>query len=188
MCDSTESGDLTKVIGSIGIGAQIAGGFTTAGAAASKSISDRAAYNIQAAATSTNAALERAAAADALRRGQTAVINSELKTRQLKGQQVAEFAARGISLSEGTPLNILSDTDLMGANDANVLALNAAKEAWGYDVRAGNDEANARLLRSRADMESPKRAAITSLLTSAGSVASKWYATRNPTTTSAVGD
>lgn len=181
MCDGTEFSS-SDTVGALSLGLQTAGAVTSAGAAASKSISDRAAYQMQSAAMGTNATLERAAAADATRRGQTAVFNSELKTRQLKSQQVADFAARGIDMSEGSALNILSDTDLMGATDANILATNAAKEAWGFNLRAENDTANAALLRSRADMESPTRAATTSLLTSAGSVSSKWYATRHPLT------
>lgn len=181
MCDGSEV-STSDTVGAVSLGLQTAGAVTSAGAAASKSISDRTAYQMQAAAMGTNAMLEHAAAADATRRGQTAVFNSELKTRQLKGQQVTDFAARGIDVGEGSPLNIISDTDLMGANDATILAANAAKEAWGFNLRADNDTANAALLRSRADMESPSRAATTSLLTSAGTVSSRWYATRHPAT------
>lgn len=164
----------------LAMGTQVAGGVMAAGAAASKSIADRAAYNIQATATENNATLEHAAAGDAIRRGQVAQVGSELRTRQVKGAQIAGMAANGVDLGSGSPLNILSDTDLTGINDVNVIAMNAAKEAWGFNLRASNDESNARLLRARAAMESPVRAAGTSLLTSAGTVASKWYSTRNP--------
>lgn len=168
------------VLEPIALGASSAGAILSAGGAYAKSSADRAAYQTQATALSNNAELERVAASDAIRRGQTTQANSDLRARQLKGQQIATMAANGVALDEGSPLNILTDTDLMAANDANVIAANAAKEAWGYNVRAGNDEANADLLRRRADMESPGRAAATSLLTSAGSVASRWYSTRHP--------
>ncbi len=162
------------------LGLQVAGGIASGGAAASKSIADRAAYNIQAAATESNADLERAAAGDAIRRGQVASVNSQLRTNQVKGAQIAGMAANGVDLGSGSPLNILTDTDMTGINDTNIIAMNAAKEAWGFNVRAGNDDANAKLLRVRAAMESPSRAAGTSLLTSAGTVASRWFSTRNP--------
>src|SRR5258708_39058814 len=141
---------------------------------------DRRSYTAKADITAQNAALLRAQASDAVTRGQTAVVNSQLRTRQLKGTQIATMAAHGLDLSEGTPLNIVSDTDLMGAVDANIIARNAIKESWGYSAQAANAESNAELLRRRAEAESPGRAAATSLLTGAGSVASRWYSTRYP--------
>jgi hypothetical protein len=167
------------VLEPIALGASGAGAIMSAGGAYSKSAADRSAYETQSTALSNNAELECAAAGDAIRRGQTAQVNAALRARQVKGQQIAAMAANGVALDEGTPLNILTDTDLTAANDANVIAMNAAKEAWGYNVRAGNDEANAALLRRRAEMESPGRSAATSLLTSAGTVASRWYSTRH---------
>lgn len=171
---------LSDVFEPLALGVQTGGAFLTAGAAAAKSTADKAAYGIQATATENNAALEHAAAIDAIRRGQVAQATSQLKTRQLKGNQIATMAAHGLDLGEGSPLDILTDTDFMGEVDAGIIAANASKEAWGYDVKAANDKSNAALLRSRAEMESPGRAAATSLLTSAGTVASKWYSTRNP--------
>lgn len=172
MCDS-------NVMEPVALGMQTSGAFMSAGAAASKSIADKAAYSTQGRALSANAEVERLASADAARRGQVAVFNSGLRTNQMKGQQIAELAAHGVEIGEGSPLQILTGTDLMGVNDANVIAANAAKEAWGYDVRAKNDELNANLMRARSDMEDPTRAAAGSLLTSAGSVASRWYSTRH---------
>lgn len=162
------------------LGMQLVGGAVGARGAYAKSKADKAAYGYQADVMDTNATIEHEASKDALRRGQTSVVNSELKTRQLKGEQTARMAANGVDLSTGSPLNILTDTDFMGANDATVLAMNAAKEAWGHDVRAMNDTSNAEMLRRRAGMESPGMAAGTSLLTTGGQVASRWYSTRNP--------
>lgn len=152
----------------------------SAGAAASKSIADRAAYNIQATVAERNAGIDREAAGDAIRRGQTESVRSDLRYNQMKGTQIAAMAANGVALDEGSPLNILTTTDVTRNLDADVIAMNAGKEAWGYKVRAMNEDSNAELLHDRANMEHPGRAAGTSLLTSAGSVASKWYATRNP--------
>lgn len=171
---------LSEIFEPIALGAQVAGGLVSAGAAASKSIADKAAFEIQATASETNANLDRVAAGDAIRRGQVESVKSDLRYNQIKGTQIAAMAANGVSLDEGSPLNILTTTDLTAANDADVIAMNAKKEAWGFDIKAMNEDSNAKLLRMRAGMESPGRAAGTSLLTSAGAVASKWYATRNP--------
>lgn len=171
---------MSSVAEPVALGAQVAGGLVSAGAAASKSIADRAAYDIQATAASTNANLDRAAAGDAIRRGQVASVNSDLRYNQIKGTQIATMASNGVSLAEGSPLNILTTTDLTRQNDADVISMNAQKEAWGYNVRAANEDSNAGLLRMRAGMENPTRAAGTSLLTSAGAVASKWFSARHP--------
>lgn len=173
-----DSKGMSDVLETTAHSAMLAGSFMGAGAAASKSIGDKAAFNIQADAARTNAELDRAAASDAVTRGQKAVAQSQLKTNQVKGMQIAAMAANGVDLSSDTPLDILTTTDLVGATDANIIAANAAKEAWGYRVRAGSEDANAALLDSRAGMENPWRAAATSLLTSGGAVASKWYGTR----------
>lgn len=171
---------MAEVIEPIALGTQVAGGFVSAGASYAKSTADKTAYEIQATVADNNATIARAQSGDAIRRGQLETVKSGLRARQLKGQQIATMAANGVDLSTGSPLNILTDTDYMAATDADIIALNAAKEAWGFDVQASNAKNNADLLRYRAGMESPGRAAATSLLTSAGSVASKWYGTRRP--------
>lgn len=172
--------NISSILEPAAFGAQIAGGVMGASAAASKSAADRAAYNIQANASRENAVIDRAAAGDAVRRGQVEQANAGLKARQIKGQQIAAMAANGLDLTSDSPLDILTTTDLTAANEASVIASNAKKEAWGYNVRAYNDEKNADLYETRARAENPLRAGATSLLTSAGAVASKWYSTRHP--------
>lgn len=174
------SKDMSEVLGPVALGAQGVGAAFTASGAYTKAVADKTAYGVQADVADQNAVIARAQASDAITRGQTATFNSQLRTRQIKGQQIAAMAANGLDLSEGTPLNILTDTEFMGQNDANVLARNAIKEAYGFSVSAANAKSNADLLRYRADMESPGKAAAASLLTSAGSVASKWYSMRHP--------
>lgn len=174
------SKDMSDVVAPLAIGMQSAGAIMGAGGAYAKSAADRNAYNMQAEIMDNNAAIAGVKRGDAFRRGEQTAFAAGLKARQVKGQQIATMAANGVALDEGSPLNILTDTDFMTATDANVIALNAAKEAWGYDVEAQNARSNASLLRNRASMESPGRAAATSLLTSAGSVASKWYSARHP--------
>jgi len=140
-----------------------------------KSAATKTAYDMQAQVEQSNAAYAEQQARDALDRGQEAVRNKRLETRQLKGTQRATLAANGVDLSQGSALNILTDTDLMGAHDAEVLRMNAAREAYGHEVQAGNDRANAALYGYRSSAENPALAAGTTLLTGAGSVAKQWY-------------
>lgn len=115
-----------------------------------------------------NAQIADMQAKDAIARGQSAEFNSRLKTSQLKGAQVASMAAHGVALDSGSPLDVLTSTDVMGEQDALTIRNNAVKEAWGYDVQAAN-------FRAKADSSNPWAAGIGSLLGSAGTVASKWY-------------
>lgn len=161
------------------LSAQTAGGTLATVGAYNKSIADRAAYNIQGGISNKNAEMDTLRAADAITRGQVAEANAGLRGRNLKGQQIAQMAANGVALDEGSPLRVLTDTDVMTAADVNTVHDNALKEAWGYNVSAANERANANLMRWRANQESPFKSAATTLLTSAGTVASRWYAMRN---------
>lgn len=155
-------------------------GAVTAGAGAyNKSVADKAAFETQAAVAANNSQFAQMQASDADTRGQTAQMNSQLKTRQLQGNQAAIMAANGVDLATGSALDILTDTSFMGANDASVIAQNAAKEAWGYKVQESNEVSKANLYRQRASAENPGQAQRTSLLTSAGTVASRWYGARH---------
>lgn len=115
-----------------------------------------------------NAQLAEHQAADAVARGQSAEFNQRLKTAQMKGQQVASLAGRGVALDNGSPLDVLTSTDVMGEADALQIRDNAAKEAWGYNAQAANYKA-------QASAANPWAAGVTSLLGSAGAVAGKWY-------------
>jgi len=137
--------------------------------------STKGAYEYQAAVNRSNSTLAEWQARDAITRGQKAEQQQRLKAAALRSTQRASFAARGMALDEGSPLSILQDTEFMGEQDALTIRDNAAREAWGYRVQAGNYASDAAMLSSRAEAESPVSAAVTSLLTGAGSVASSWH-------------
>lgn len=162
-------------VGTASLFAQGAGALASAYGAYTKSRGEQAAYEYQAKVAENNAVMARWQAEDATKRGQTAVMSHQLKVAALRGTQRASLAARGVDIGEGSALDILSGTDLMGTIDANTITDNAAKEAWAYRNQAANYTGNAALLKMRADNESPFGAAAGSLLTGAGSVASSWY-------------
>lgn len=137
----------------------------------------KAAYNAQGQVAENNAQISDWQAQDALRRGDVAASNAGIRTNQIKGEQRAGLSANGVDLGVGSALNILSDTDYFGQVDKATILDSAARQAWGYRTQGANFDANAQLLRSRADAESPVMAAGTSLITSATKVASNWYKT-----------
>lgn len=162
-------------LASIATGAQVAGTVASAIGARNKAKAEKGAMEYQAAVARNNAQIAEWQAEDAIRRGQVTKQQSQLKTNALKGRQRAMMAERGIDLGEGSALNILTDTDMIGAIDANNATDNAAREAFGFKVQGSNYKSNADLLTARAGSISPNGAAFGSLLTGAGSVASSWY-------------
>jgi hypothetical protein len=91
------------------------------------------------------------------------------------GTQRATLAGRGISLEEGSALNILSDTAYLGEQDALTVKDNTAKNVWAAKVQANNQTSNAGLHQMQADNQNPLLAGTSSLLTGAGQVAHNWY-------------
>lgn len=156
---------------------QLAGAVGGAAGAYSSSAGAKAAYNAQAQIADNNAVIAGWQAADAERRGALKATQSRIQTVQLEGTQRAAMAANGVDLASDTPQRIVTDTEQFGKIDANTIIDNAAREAWGYRTQVTNYRNDAGLLRSRADAENPWLAAGTSLLTSAGKVASGWYKT-----------
>lgn len=167
--------------GSIGAGLQVAGLVSGVFGATNQSKATQQAYNYQATVNRNNAQVAEWQAQDALQRGAKAEQAQRLKVAQLKSAQRAGFAARGIALDEGSPLNILNDTDYMGELDALTIRDNAAKEAWGARTQGANYSSDAAMLGARADAESPLGAGFSTLLTGAGTVASSWYNRRTKT-------
>ena len=136
---------------------------------------DKSAYNYQATVDENNAQLAQEQATQAIRAGQTEAMNAGLRTAQLEGEQRARYSQSNVDLQSGSPLNVLSDTLFLGRRDASIIMDNANQTAWGDMVQSGNYKSNAGLLRNRANAVNPGQQALGTLLTTGGTVASKWY-------------
>lgn len=153
----------------------IGGAVFSAYSAYSQSQASKAAYNYQAAVNNNNAKIAEWNAQDVARRGEQDLIDQRRKTAAVMGSQRATLAGRGIDLSEGSALNILSDTAYLGEQDAITVKDNTAKNVWAAKVQASNESANAGLMQMKADNENPWVSGAGSLLTSAGKVSDAWY-------------
>lgn len=122
-----------------------------------------------------NARIAELGAQSELQRGQREEQATRLKTAQLKSTQRVAMAANGIDLGEGSATDILTSTDVMGEVDANTIAANAVRSAWGYRTQGMNAKNEALMKRATASGISPGMAATSSLLGSAGQVAGAWY-------------
>lgn len=103
-------------------------------------------------------------AESAKRQGELDAQKVRRQGKQLEGTQRASYAARGLDLGEGTPSDVLEQTDFFTQSDEVTARNNAAKNAWAIK-RGGVSE------RLKADGINP---GMTLLGDSLG-VASKWY-------------
>lgn len=122
-----------------------------------------------------NAAQAEKAAQQTLRAGQFEEQATRMRTAQLKSTQRASMAANGIDLGSGSALQVLTSTDYMGEVDANTVAANAVRAAWGQRLDAVNMQNDALMARATASGINPGMAATSSLLGSAGQLAGQWY-------------
>lgn len=97
-----------------------------------------------------NAALDRAAAQDALERGRVEEMRQGRKTAQMVGAQRAAIAANGVEVDFGSMGDVTDDTRMVGFEDARTIRQNAARESKGYEISAWNRTADASAKKSQA--------------------------------------
>ncbi len=131
--------------------------------------SQKIANEAQAQLADNNAQLANWQAADALYRAGMSVRNSRTNTRLLKGAQRTAFAKSGVALDSGSVANILTDTDVLGEEDAQTKAFNGEREAWALRMQALDSRNRAAILRA-SDVpvaSDPDRAFVSSIVSSA---------------------
>lgn len=122
-----------------------------------------------------NATTADNAARAAMLAGQREEQRSMISTANLKSSQQVGFAANGVDMGEGSAERTLTSTDVLGKIDANTIAANAVRNAWGYRTQATNIRNDALMKNAAASAISPTMSAVTSLMGSAGSVSANWY-------------
>lgn len=99
-------------------------------------IEDQGAY--QSAIFSQDAKMAEAQAADAIARGREAELRQRTATKQFRGAQRAGFAAQGVVLDSGSARDVQEEGVAMGELDALTIRNNARREAYGFQVQAGD--------------------------------------------------
>jgi len=139
------------------------------------STGEKMALKMQAEMDEINAGLAEGRARDSLAKGEKQYQNSRLQTAALKGRQIAGYAANNVDLSFGSPVSVITSTDLLGDADADTIKANAVREAWGHKMDASNLRGSSRVNKATAGSINPGMNAFSSFLTEAGSVAGTWY-------------
>jgi len=165
-----------QTVGQLGVGLNLAGSVMSVIGAFAGAQAQRSSLAFQADMARINQAIAESNARGALMAGQREVQRSQLATAQMKSTQEAGMAANGIDIGEGSAARVRTSTDFMGQVDANTIAANALRAAYGYRTQATNFGIDATMKDASAQAVSPLVAAGTSMLTGAGRVASSWYA------------
>lgn len=167
MCGIAEAAIATSIIGGI----TTAYGQMQAGKAANAEAKYKAAIQ------HNNAIRAGYLADDAIARGKEEKRKTALKGRLLVGKMRATLAANGVEVNSGSASDLTVDQQGINSLDVFTAENNAAREAQEYLIRADQFESEAALTRlsgANAARNSKFQAAGT-LLTTAGSVAGKWY-------------
>lgn len=143
-----------------------------------------------AAAASAASAAGAAGAAAATARGEQQVRKVEREAAQVKGEMRAKMAARGVDLSEGSPVEAQASLEKLKEIEIDDIREDATRTAWGYtasaEANAASIRANTAITAANYRMEgiaksatassiSPASAAFSTALTGAGQVAERWY-------------
>jgi len=97
-----------------------------------------------------NAVLADRRGRDALERGKLAEQRKRQEVAAVQGAQVAGFAANGVDVSFGSPLNTIIDTAALGELDALTIRSNTYREEYEHRVDGVSRRATARLNRMEA--------------------------------------
>jgi len=95
----------------------------------------------------SNARMAEFNAEDALTRGRKESNQQRLKGRNVQGAQRAAFAGQGVDVNTGTAASIQNETATLSELDAQTIANNAWKEAWGYRTQASDYRFEGRMKR-----------------------------------------
>jgi len=161
--------------GYIALAMQGAGAGTSAVGSYYGAKSERSNLEFESDMASINAGISEISAQQALSRGKTAQESHLLSTARFKSSQKAALAASGVDIGVGSAAEMLTSTDVLSEIDLNILKENAMREAFGYRSEGVNYKTQAIMSKASAKGISPSTSFGTSLLSSAGSIASSWY-------------
>jgi len=165
---------MADAMAGFGFGASLAGAASSMVGSYYDAQSRKSRMAYQARMAELNAQLEEKSAQAVLRKGEQQAGQLSLKAGQVKSSQRTRLAANGVDLGVGSAAEQLATTDVMKEIDMNTIQSNAIASAWGHRVQGTNYSNEALMSRTSADSISPTMSAASSLLGSAGSVASSW--------------
>lgn len=161
---------------SIGLGASLLGGAVGAGGSILSGNANASAYSYKAGIALMNAQIDKQNEAWAINSGGIKASEEGLKDAQEIGQTKANQGASGIDVSSGSHAAVTSTQSDVAKYNQGIIMSDAAHTAYGYEVKAASDTAESQMDTAAASnaKTSGYLGALTSVLGSVGSVASKW--------------
>ena len=161
--------------GPTSLNTQISGGINTGIGAYFTAAGERNNLNASANIADTNARISELTAQSVIFQGQREEQISRINTSNIREAQRVGYASNGIDLGSETAQRVITSTDVLGEIDANTIAANAVRGAWGYRTEAVQQKNEALTKRTSAKAISPVSRASASLINSASSVSESWY-------------
>jgi len=127
-----------------------------------------------------NATISERRARDAIERGEDEEQRKRAEVQKLLGQQKVAYAASGVDLSFGSPLDTIVDTAVMGELDALTIRSNSYREAYDRRVDATNQRSGAEMSRMEGDA-AKKGGYLSAVGTVLGGVGKAYGQYRQPT-------
>lgn len=159
----------------------VGGGVATAVSGYEKNMATANAQAYQAQVAANNATIDRQNAEQEIQIGEISSANREMKARAQVGKTEAGQGASGVDVNSKSFTDVRAGESELGMLDALTIRSDAARRAYGFNVKAAGDEAQSRL--DAAASESAKASApfeaAGSLLSSAASVGGKYAAWQN---------
>jgi hypothetical protein len=162
------------------LGATAAGGITGAVGGLMKGSSESAMYGYQAGVAQLNAKIARQNAAYEVALGEQQAQTQGMKTRATISQTRANQGAGGLDVNSGSNVQVQSSEAELGSYDQALIRNNAARRAYGFEVKATEAEAQANLdtMAASTSRTAGYLDAFTSVLGSAASFGTKFSTLR----------
>jgi hypothetical protein len=107
--------------------------------------------------------------------GRQAKAQERERARQLRSRQLVALAGQGADVGTGSAVDLLADTAAAAQRDRAIIASDTARQAYNVRAQGTTQAAQAQLLETRAEAESPVMEGVTSFVGNVAPIASKWY-------------
>lgn len=160
----------------IGLGGSAAGGITSAIGGILTGQSQASMYNYQAGVARLNQQIEQQNAAYATETGEVEAQQSGMQTRAQVGTTLAQQGAGNLDVNSGSAVAVRQSEEEIGEYNEALIRSNAAKQAYGFNVQAMQQQAQAGVygMAAQGAQTAGTISGVGTLLGTSGTVASKW--------------
>lgn len=164
------------LVGGMGLASTIGGGLLGMAGGIMGGSAQASQMKYQSAVAKINANIARQNAEWTIRSGETEAKQTGQKSQFVIGQQRAQQGASGIDVNRGPAVQVRDSQHDVGLEDQTTIRTNAGRKAYGFEVEAATQDANAKNYSTAASTAKTSGFinAGSSFLGSVGSVSSKW--------------